>query len=413
MQTYFKLCKIILSYCKGCDIVKKLISLIFVILICTTITVSSHSGRTDSQGGHNVSGTDEYHYHHGYPAHQHEVFCIYELKAERRNIIIVTIIVTTVIMFTIYLVYRKFTHKEKPPAPQLQNQIKSLKEEKQCLWYVMKKHEKRADDLSHQLSITKNQLNDNYSYYTRELNQVKSHYENKLNAVTAEYKQKYKTINQRKIRLESWGNERYYITCTPTSKNSNYKLVADISLYTLFWFRVNENTFDIIKERDTLFLLDRAYWSNGGYISFKDTLPVLEFNTPITVQSDDGKSYTVTLTDQKVFATQAELNELRRKETKLNKLISESKKDINLLISEQEKSFPYFSKLLSDYRHYFNKQMAIELETKKRPAKVSAETAKTLAKQMHKLEKEYKELKYQMEFYESKFPELRELREKK
>ena len=376
--------------------------------MCATITVYSHSGRTDSQGGHNVSGTDEYHYHHGYPAHQHEVFCIYELKAEQRQIIMVTIIITTVIIFTVYLVYRKFTHKEETQSPQLQNQVKSLKEEKQRLWHVMNKHERRANDLLRQLNIVKDELSGNASKHRHAIGELKSYYENKLNTLTAEYKQKYKTISQRKIRLESWGNERYYITCTPTGKNTNYKLEADISLYTLFWFRINEDTFEIIKERNTLFLLDRAYWSNGGYISFKDTLPILEFNTPITIQSDDGKSYTVTLTDQKVSATQAELNELRRRETKLNKLISESKKDINLLISEQEKSFPYFSKLLSDYRHYFNKQMAIELETKKRPAKVSAEKAKTIARQMHKLEKEYKELKYQMEFYESKFPEIKE-----
>lgn len=41
-----------------------------------SITVSAHSGRTDSHGGHhdykNVSGLGSYHYHHGYPAHLHE-----------------------------------------------------------------------------------------------------------------------------------------------------------------------------------------------------------------------------------------------------------------------------------------------------------------------------------------------------
>ncbi|MGI5897092.1 MAG: YHYH domain-containing protein [Oscillospiraceae bacterium] len=32
----------------------------------------AHSGRTDANGGHYDSSTGEYHYHHGYPAHQHE-----------------------------------------------------------------------------------------------------------------------------------------------------------------------------------------------------------------------------------------------------------------------------------------------------------------------------------------------------
>lgn len=33
------------------------------------ISVSAHGGRTDSNGGHNSS--NGYHYHHGYPAHDH------------------------------------------------------------------------------------------------------------------------------------------------------------------------------------------------------------------------------------------------------------------------------------------------------------------------------------------------------
>lgn len=31
----------------------------------------AHSGRTDANGGHYDHSTGEYHYHHGYPAHQH------------------------------------------------------------------------------------------------------------------------------------------------------------------------------------------------------------------------------------------------------------------------------------------------------------------------------------------------------
>lgn len=34
-------------------------------------TVYAHSGGTDGKGGHYNSSTGEYHYHHGYPAHQH------------------------------------------------------------------------------------------------------------------------------------------------------------------------------------------------------------------------------------------------------------------------------------------------------------------------------------------------------
>lgn len=33
--------------------------------------VFAHPGRTDSKGGHTDSSTGEYHYHHGYSAHDH------------------------------------------------------------------------------------------------------------------------------------------------------------------------------------------------------------------------------------------------------------------------------------------------------------------------------------------------------
>lgn len=38
---------------------------------CFAVTAHAHPGRTDSQGGHYDQGTGEYHYHHGYPVHDH------------------------------------------------------------------------------------------------------------------------------------------------------------------------------------------------------------------------------------------------------------------------------------------------------------------------------------------------------
>lgn len=43
----------------------------FALCLSLSVTASAHSGRTDSNGGHTDSETGEYHYHHGYPAHQH------------------------------------------------------------------------------------------------------------------------------------------------------------------------------------------------------------------------------------------------------------------------------------------------------------------------------------------------------
>lgn len=46
---------------------------------CVLIQTLAHGGQTDSQGGHWDHSTGEYHYHHGYPAHQHENGeCLYD-----------------------------------------------------------------------------------------------------------------------------------------------------------------------------------------------------------------------------------------------------------------------------------------------------------------------------------------------
>lgn len=52
---------------------KRILFVLFILLITlfSTPIVSAHSGRTDSNGGHYDTSTGEYHYHHGYPAHQH------------------------------------------------------------------------------------------------------------------------------------------------------------------------------------------------------------------------------------------------------------------------------------------------------------------------------------------------------
>lgn len=52
---------------------KKLFCLFFalLILLCSPLSASAHSGKTDSRGGHYNQSTGSYHYHHGYPAHQH------------------------------------------------------------------------------------------------------------------------------------------------------------------------------------------------------------------------------------------------------------------------------------------------------------------------------------------------------
>ena len=46
-------------------------ALTILILFALSHSAFAHSGRTDSSGGHTNHSTGQYHYHHGYSAHQH------------------------------------------------------------------------------------------------------------------------------------------------------------------------------------------------------------------------------------------------------------------------------------------------------------------------------------------------------
>lgn len=50
---------------------KRLLAFLLAFLPLLSPTVLAHSGKTDANGGHYDRSTGEYHYHHGYPAHQH------------------------------------------------------------------------------------------------------------------------------------------------------------------------------------------------------------------------------------------------------------------------------------------------------------------------------------------------------
>ena len=56
---------------KGGVFLKKSFIFFLLITMCFSVCCSAHSGKTDSSGGHYNRSTGEYHYHHGYPAHQH------------------------------------------------------------------------------------------------------------------------------------------------------------------------------------------------------------------------------------------------------------------------------------------------------------------------------------------------------
>lgn len=66
---------------------KKFSLLLLCVFLLLASTVYAHPGRTDANGGHYDRSTGEYHYHHGYPAHQHydidgdgTIDCPYDFK---------------------------------------------------------------------------------------------------------------------------------------------------------------------------------------------------------------------------------------------------------------------------------------------------------------------------------------------
>jgi hypothetical protein len=50
---------------------RKILAILTALLMLVPCAALAHSGRTDSNGGHTDHSTGEYHYHHGYPAHDH------------------------------------------------------------------------------------------------------------------------------------------------------------------------------------------------------------------------------------------------------------------------------------------------------------------------------------------------------
>lgn len=63
-----------------------LLLLFLYLLFAASLIVYAHPGKTDANGGHYDHSTGEYHYHHGYPAHQHpNGICPYNYDDKTRS----------------------------------------------------------------------------------------------------------------------------------------------------------------------------------------------------------------------------------------------------------------------------------------------------------------------------------------
>jgi hypothetical protein len=84
----------------------------------------------------------------------------------------------------------------------------------------------------------------------------------------------------------SYGSGKYYVNMFPDDGVSkNYRVVADISKV----------------EEGGDYYITKAYFPNGGYITFEDSYGVseLEFNKKVSIKDDKGKEWEIELTKQK------------------------------------------------------------------------------------------------------------------
>ena len=90
-------------------IVKRFFFALLVLILLTlslALPVFAHSGKTDSKGGHYDHSTGEYHYHHGYPEHQHKNgVCPYEQRKKVDNTVEIVIAVVVGIPIAFFLLY--------------------------------------------------------------------------------------------------------------------------------------------------------------------------------------------------------------------------------------------------------------------------------------------------------------------
>lgn len=71
--------------------------LLLVLIVVLPVVGFAHSGGTDANGGHYNRKTGEYHYHHGYPEHQHpNGVCPYDYKNNTKTKTTKKITTTTV-----------------------------------------------------------------------------------------------------------------------------------------------------------------------------------------------------------------------------------------------------------------------------------------------------------------------------
>jgi hypothetical protein len=100
------------------------------------------------------------------------------------------------------------------------------------------------------------------------------------------------------------------------------------------------------------------------------------------------------------------IEKLDQEEAKLNN----DRKALEILVAEKSKGFPFLASAYAEYLHLQDMKTAEWLRYKSHPAKKAAEEVKKIAAKRREAEKLWRTFKYQIEYYESLFPWLIDLK---
>ena len=216
---------------------KKLISLMLVLLllILFAFTALAHPGRTDSNGGHYNRSTGEYHYHHGYSAHQHpNGECPYDFddKTGSNSGYYLKPDTTTSSKSSSYkttssIIFSDDTDKEK--IEDLEKELKKYKTQRSNSYsvivflviviffaFAMYSEERKEKN---KILKESNHLNDDFNIVTKKYNSMESEYKN----LQIKYKTKCTSLENLEIKIQNFKRSLDEIEIRHLEDKKNYE----------------------------------------------------------------------------------------------------------------------------------------------------------------------------------------------
>lgn len=211
-------------------------------------------------------------------------------------------------------------------------------------------------------------------------------------------------LRNNSVKFSAAVDESYYVNLRKHNSESAYRLSADLTVQTLQSAELTPKGISSVKNTNIIYFLKYVYWNNGGFISFAETMPTVEFDKELVVADDKGVLYHVSLTHDKVDVDKSLLFSQDRIKRKTKAYCNKAIAEINKILSDKEINYPYLATIISDYKMHLNETYVYDLIHKARPALTTAEKLKSVNKQLRAVEKKYRLYKYRQSIYEDAFP---------